>query len=112
MWNKKYFLMFSEFVFVVGPGSYTELLDLTEWKWSRKAAYLYDRIEYTQTLHHNGHFYTFGGGSNGLRSNTRIASYSPITDTWSDRGKLLTPRLGAGVIWSRDALQWWVDTPP
>ena len=89
----------------------TELLDVTTWQWTVKASYPFEtRITRARTLYHNGHFFTFGGY--GYDHLSRIASYSPSTNTWTYRGRLRTPRNGAGVIWSHDAfivMGGWMD---
>lgn len=84
-------------------GAYTELLDVTTWKWAAKASYHFETGIYeARTLHHNDNFFTFGGW-NGSDHLSRIASFSPASNTWTDRGRLLTPRDSASVIWSQDA---------
>ena len=69
-----------------------------------KASFPFEKKIYkARTLYHNDSFFTFGGDNDYDNYLSRIASYSPSTNTWSDRGRLLTPRSYAGVIWSQDA---------
>ena len=80
-----------------------ELLDLLSWTWATKKEYSIQEADISMfaTLYYNDSMFVFGGNS---RFHTRpldtIKSYNPKTDSWTDRGTLLTTHRYHHVIFS------------
>ena len=80
-----------------------EVLDLKTWRWERRADYPFESDIYAaRTVYYNQLFYVFGGRVFGSHYISRIAAYNPASDQWSDKGRLLTARKNAGVIWDQN----------
>ena len=77
-----------------------ELLNLTSWTWETRKPFYYD-IHGFATLVYEENMVVFGGRSNELNKNLDgIHSYDPKSDTWTDRGKLLSSHYYLNVIYS------------
>ena len=90
------------------------MLDLNTWRWERRADYPFESdINGARTVYYNQLFYVFGGYVYpGFRYLSRIAAYNPASDQWSDKGRLLTARYYAGVIWDQSGfvvVGGWID---
>ena len=86
------------------------MLDLTTSRWERRADYPF--LVHAQFTTIN--CFTFLGGHcwQCRRYLSRIAAYNPASDQWSDKGRLLTARDYAGVIWDQSGfvvVGGWID---
>ena len=80
-------------LFVTGDArhSYTELLNLSTWKWKSTVSYPADLVHSAATVFYDNKFYVFGGKS-ATRVLDDIMVFEPSDELWLQAGNLLSPR--------------------
>ena len=99
-------IKFQDSIFTVGSSksgpsaNSTEIMDVKTWEWSTRKPYPFaSRIQGARSLYYKdlGSFLVFGGELVNDRL-TRIASYVPTTDSWSEVGLMRSGRSWTSVI--------------
>lgn len=60
----------------------------------------YDWITMAVSIFFDDSFYLFGGWYGSLGYLSEISSFSPVANTWTQRGQLVTARANVGLVWT------------